>query len=43
VAVNPDDPDNEGLLSKVRENKDAFLDEGRSVLGWAIYVFKKAG
>jgi len=43
VAENPDDPDNEKLLSKVRKNKDAFLDEGRNTLGWAIYVFKKPG
>jgi len=43
VAKNPDDPDNEEILSRVLRNKNAYLDEGRSTLGWAIYVFKKPG
>jgi hypothetical protein len=43
VAENPDDHDNEELLSRVLSNKNAYLDEGRSTLGWAIYVFKKPG
>ncbi|MCK4583732.1 class I SAM-dependent methyltransferase, partial [Candidatus Bathyarchaeota archaeon] len=38
---NPDDPDNEELLSRVLHNKNAYLDEGRSTQGWAVYVFKK--
>jgi len=41
LAENPDDPDNEELLSKVLCYKNAYLDEGRSTQGWAIYVFKK--
>ena len=43
LAENPDDPDNEELLSKVLSYKNAYLDEGRSTQGWAIYVFKKPG
>ena len=43
VAENPDDPDNEELLSKVLDGKDAYLREGRNTQGWAIYVFKKLG
>jgi SAM-dependent methyltransferase len=43
LAENPDDPDNEELLSKVLQYKNAYLDEGRSTQGWAIYVFKKLG
>ena len=38
---NPDDPYNEELLSRVLHNKNAYLDEGRSTQGWAVYVFKK--
>jgi SAM-dependent methyltransferase len=41
VAENPEDPDNEMLLSKVLRNKNAYLEEGRSTQGWAVYVFKK--
>jgi cyclopropane fatty-acyl-phospholipid synthase-like methyltransferase len=41
VTETPDDPDNEELLSKVLRNKNAYLEEGRSTQGWAVYVFKK--
>ncbi len=41
MAENPDDTDNEDLLSKVLHYKNAYLEEGRSTQGWAVYVFKK--
>lgn len=41
IAENPDDPDNEEILSRVQRSKDSYLREGRNALGWAIYVFKK--
>jgi hypothetical protein len=43
VADNPDDPDNEELLSKVLHHKNTYLEEGRSTQGWAVYIFKKHG
>lgn len=41
LAENPDDPDNEELLSRILGYKNAYLEEGRDAQGWAIYVFKK--
>jgi SAM-dependent methyltransferase len=41
LAENPEDPDNEELLRMIQVSKKAYLGEGRDVLGWAIYVFKK--
>ena len=41
IVENPDDPDNEELLSRTLRFKIAYLGEGRDTQGWAIYVFKK--
>lgn len=41
VINNPEDPDNEELLSKVSKYRTAYIREGRDVLGWALYVFRK--
>jgi len=40
---NPDDPDVEEVLKRVRENRANYLKWGRDTIGWSIYVFKKAG
>lgn len=41
LVHHPKDPDNETLVAKFRKSRDEFLREGRNVLGWAIYVFRK--
>jgi SAM-dependent methyltransferase len=41
VSKNPDDPDNNEILSKNEMYKEIYLKWGRDTLGWAIYVFKK--
>ena len=38
---NPEDPDVNEVLDRVRGNKAAYLRWGRETFGWAIYVFKK--
>ncbi len=38
---NPDDPDNDELLSKVHSNREAYFKWGRHCLGWAMYLFLK--
>ena len=40
LSENPDDPDNQELISKVKKAKESYLLYGRDTLGWAIYVFK---
>lgn len=39
---NPGDPDNEEILKWVKKDRTAYIREGRDVLGWAIYVFRKS-
>ena len=41
VTENPDDPDNQEILEKVKRAKEEYLLYGRDTLGWAIYVFRK--
>ena len=41
VQNNPDDEDNQELLDKVSSDRAAYIREGRDVLGWAMYVFRK--
>ncbi len=41
ASENPDDPDVEDVLKRVRDNKENYLKWGRETFGWAIYVFKK--
>ena len=36
---NPDDPDNEQLLQRIRAFRQSYLRWGRSQLGWALYLF----
>lgn len=36
-----DDPDNDDLVSTLQNSFHAYINEGRDVLGWAIYVFTK--
>jgi len=43
AGANPDDPDVDDLLKRVRGGKAAYLKWGRDTLGWAIYVFRKQG
>lgn len=38
---NPDDPDVDEVLKRVRKDRESFLRWGRDALGWAIYVFSK--
>lgn len=37
---NPDDLDNDELMSKVTKNRQAYTREGRDVFGWALYIFR---
>lgn len=39
---NPDDPDVDEVLERVRHDKESYLRWGRETLGWAIYVFRKS-
>jgi len=41
ASKNPDDPDVEEVLKRVRQNKENYLKWGRETLGWSIYVFQK--
>lgn len=41
AGANPDDPDVDDLLKRVRGGRAAYLKWGRDTLGWAIYVFRK--
>jgi SAM-dependent methyltransferase len=41
ARANPEDPDVDAVLERVRQNKMAYLTWGRETLGWAIYVFMK--
>jgi SAM-dependent methyltransferase len=43
ASENPDDPDVEEVLKRVRKNKENYLKWGRETFGWSIYVFKKEG
>ena len=38
---NPDDPDNEELLQRMRAFRESYLRWGRDQLGWALYLFLK--
>ena len=38
----PDDPDVPELLKRTRRSRDAYLRDGRDVLGWALYLFRRA-
>jgi SAM-dependent methyltransferase len=40
---NPDDPDVEEVLNRVRQGREAYLRWGRETLGWAVYAFRKGG
>lgn len=42
ASSNPDDPDVETVLKRVRDGRAAYLKWGRDTLGWAIYLFKKS-
>lgn len=37
----PEDPDNDELLAKMRENRASYLRWGQAELGWAVYLFLK--
>lgn len=37
----PDDPDTKELLSRIHKSRDAYLQWGRSCLGWAVYLFQR--
>lgn len=41
IKNNPGDEDNEELIKTVSKYRTAYLREGRDVLGWALYVFRK--
>ena len=41
VTENPDDPDNQEILEKVKRAKKEYLLYGRDTFGWAIYVYRK--
>jgi hypothetical protein len=43
AVSHPEDPDVPELLRRVREQKEEYLRWGRDTLGWAIYLFRKAG
>ena len=42
AAEHPDDPDVPELLARVHRARDAYLDAGRAVLGWSLYLFRRA-
>lgn len=37
---NPDDPDREAVLQRVRNARDVYLKLGRETMGWGIYMFR---
>jgi SAM-dependent methyltransferase len=41
AAENPDDPDREAMLKRIRGWRDAYLRWGRETLGFALYLFRK--
>ena len=41
VMDNPEDSDNDELLAKVSNFRNAYIKEGRDVFGWGLYVFRK--
>jgi SAM-dependent methyltransferase len=43
AADNPDDPDRDEVLAKMRRERDAYFRWGREALGWGIYLFRKNG
>lgn len=42
AVSHPDDPDVPELLERSRHRRDAYLAHGRDVLGWALYLFRRA-
>jgi SAM-dependent methyltransferase len=40
AAEHPDDPDNAGLLERVRADYGTYVRWGRDHLGWAVYIFR---
>ncbi len=43
AQAHPDDPDTPAMLKLLRRLQDAYLTWGRDTLGWAVYMFMKAG
>jgi SAM-dependent methyltransferase len=41
AAANPDDPDRETVLTRMRNDRDRYLRWERDLLGWAVYVFRR--
>jgi SAM-dependent methyltransferase len=41
ARTNPEDPDIPELVGRVAKEKRLYLEWGRGVLGWAIYVFRR--
>ncbi len=41
IQGNPDDPDNQELLTRTKRIKETYFLWGRETLGWAIYIFRK--
>jgi hypothetical protein len=37
---NPDDPDVDELLGRMRKGRDEYLKHGRDTIGWAIYLMR---
>jgi SAM-dependent methyltransferase len=42
VRSHPDDPDLPELMQRVAQGRSAYLGWGRDIVGWAIYVFRRA-
>lgn len=40
AVENPDDPDCESVLQRVRNARDVYLRWGRDTLGWGVYLFR---
>jgi SAM-dependent methyltransferase len=41
AVEHPEDPDVTELLTTSRRHRDAYLEAGRDVLGWSLYLFQK--
>ena len=41
AAENPDDPDRDAMLKRIRRWRDGYLQWGRDTLGFALYLFRK--
>jgi SAM-dependent methyltransferase len=41
IQRNPDDEDIPKIVEKLSKFKMGYIEEGRDILGWAIYVFRK--